>query len=158
MLEGLKEFLRRIGLNRYKHLTRDMPTDAVGRLRHMLSGARDTFTFPPAPCEWLCKRGIRRIHFTCLTCWVRKLHFKKRGWKELKWYSKVYMANRPPVGSRGAVPIQTLTVTSSGKVALPIYYTNYGLFIPRGKQRPWDWFRLFIVKYLLCLAERIAEW
>ena len=68
------------------------------------------------------------------------------------------MANKPPVGSRGFVPIQTLNVTSNGKVALPIYYTNYGIFIPNQKKGVKYYFRLFIVKYLLTLAERIAEW
>ena len=158
MLEGLKEFLRRVGPNRYKHLTRSIPTDPMGALRHMLSGTRDTYTFPHAPCPWLCERGFRRFHLTCLTCWTRRLHFKKRGWQKLRWYSKVYMANKPPVGSRGFVPIQTLNVTSNGKVALPIYYTNYGIFIPNQKKGAKDYFRLFIVKYLLTLAERIAEW
>lgn len=75
----------------------------------------------------------------------------------MKRYSKVVMMNKPPVGYRGAIPVQTLDVTSAGWAALPIYYTNYGIFIPTDRNGAVNRFRLFIVKYLLTLAERIAE-
>lgn len=67
------------------------------------------------------------------------------------------MINKPPVGDKGVVPVNVLTVTASEHIALPVYYTNYGIFIPAEKNSAWDYYRLFIVKYLLTLAERIAE-
>lgn len=68
------------------------------------------------------------------------------------------MANKPPVGHRGVIPLRFGTVVYGDKTAMPLYYTNYGIFIPMSREGAVNRFRLFIVKYLLTLAERIAEW
>jgi len=67
------------------------------------------------------------------------------------------MMNKPPVGDRGAIPLLHLDITNSGRVGLPIYYTNYGIFIPTDKYGKANKLKLTLVKYLLTLAERIAE-
>ena len=156
-LDGLREFWRKVGPHREEYRLSLMPKDRAGFLRWVMDGARDIWSFPPAPCPWLCKRNFRRFHFTCLTCWTRRLHFKKRGHEKLKWYTKAYMANKPPVGYRGAIPLRVGNVMCGDKVGLPVYYTNYGIFIPTSREGAVNRFRLVIVKYLLTLAERIAE-
>ncbi len=156
VFEGIREFLKRIGPSGRRELWSKVPKDSAGVMRWIADSERDLGTFPHAPCPWLCKRNFRRFHFTCLTCWTRRLYFKRRGYEKLRWRKRVYMANKPPFGYRGMIPVQVLTSPTGQPVGLPMYYTNYGIFIPvqRGGR---DCLRIFIVKYLLTLVERIAE-
>lgn len=67
------------------------------------------------------------------------------------------MMNKPPFGYKGAIPIQKMNIATNNQIVVPIYYTNYGIFIPTDRNGAKNRFRLFIVKYLLSLAERVAE-
>jgi hypothetical protein len=132
-----------------------MPKDWEGIKQWFMSDYRAVWTFPPAPCPWLCGRNLKRFHFTCLTCWTRRLYFKKRGYEKLVYRKKIVMANKPPTGQRGMIQVKVFN--SEKPVALPLYYTNYGIFLPTNGEGKMSVVKMFFVKYLLTLVERIAE-
>ena len=103
----------------------------------------DLSRFPPAPCHWLCKRpGLKRFHFTCLTCHQRRFHFKTWRGKNLKEYKQIIMI---------------MDSASGRKFALPEHYLSYGIILPTNERGLVNPLKCGIVKALMTLAERIAE-
>lgn len=103
----------------------------------------DLLNFPKAPCQWLCGReGLTRFHFTCLTCWLRRMTFNKYHSKNLRKYKTVMMILYPPKGKW---------------FALPDNYLSYGIMIPTNEKGLVNPLKAGIVKTLMTIAERIAE-
>ena len=103
----------------------------------------DLFNFPHAPCQWLCEReGLKRFHFTCLTCWTRRLHFHTRGSENLRKYKTIMMIMTSPDGKW---------------FALPDNYLSYGIILPTNEKGLVNPLKSGIVKVLMTIAERIAE-
>ena len=103
----------------------------------------DTLSFPPAPCTWLCQRkDIRRFHLSCLTCPTRRYYLTKRGKEKFTRYKNlVYFME---------------SVTGRGFI-LPKRYKTYGLVFPLRDDGTMNWVKTGIIKVLLTIAERIAE-
>ena len=110
-------------------------------------------------CDKLCKlyrdamtAGIRdpmrwRPHLTCLTCWIRRYYYKRRGWEGLtrkKWL-RVYAESVNPLGT-----------------IMPKHYKAYFIIIDQRQiveQGYWKMWRVknYIVKTLLAIAEFFAQ-
>jgi hypothetical protein len=103
----------------------------------------DLLNFPKAPCHWLCERpGLTRFHFTCLTCWTRRMTFHTRRSKNLRQYKTIMMIMYPPKGKW---------------FALPDNYLSYGIILPTNERGLVNPVKAGIVKVLMTIAERIAE-
>ncbi len=89
-----------------------------------------------APCPHICKKPLRRFHLTCLTC-PRRRDAEGTG----KWvrYKAAHLVLYSPSG-RG--------------VLLPRNYKSYILTYTDNMSH----LRRMIIKTLLTITERIAEW
>ena len=135
-LEKLREHERR---SHPKHVPK-VGTSEYGK---WIWNRPDFLSFPKAPCQWLCQRdGLRRFHLTCLTCWLRRFTFQTQRSENLRKYKQIIMIMQSPDGK---------------DYALPDSYTTYGIILPvneRGLVHP---LKAGIVKVLMTIAERIAE-
>ena len=103
----------------------------------------DLSSFPPAPCRGQCyRKNLKRFHLTCLTCPDRR--FRNRTWrsKNLKLYKQIIMI---------------MDSASGRKFALPDNYMTYGIIIPTNKAGLVNPLKCGIIKTLMTIAERIAE-
>lgn len=97
----------------------------------------------PIPCKPKCLKdmNIGRFHFTCLTCPIRRLRYQSYGHQNFTTYKKVIM----------------VLESASGKgFVFPKRFKAYGLIIglnSKGKVGT----RGYLLKWLLTIAERIAE-
>jgi hypothetical protein len=164
-LEKIKDFLRHVGPNRYKYLAEKAPKNTYEYLKWLRDGAYSFVTFPPAPCSWLCGRGLKRFHFTCLTCFRLIIYFKRRGYEKLRKYTHhIIMELRPPIkshfelnGKKYRKVVRISQLQEKKWHALPKHYKCYGLFIPMDEHGRVNAVKEYLLKFLLTLAERIAE-
>lgn len=103
----------------------------------------DLSGFPPAPCRGQCyHKNLKRFHLTCLTCYDRR--FRNKSWRSgnLRLYKQIVM----------------MMDSASGRMfALPDNYMTYGIIIPTNKQGLVNPLKCGIIKVLMTIAERIAE-
>ena len=136
VLERLKRYNRK---SHPKHVPKYGSDDFV----RWVYNRPDFGRFPPAPCQWLCRRPkIRRFHFTCLTCSDRRHYFNTWRSKHLKEYKKIIMVMEPAAGRR---------------FFLPERYMSYGIIIPVNERGLVNPLKAGFVKVLMTIAERIAE-
>ena len=103
----------------------------------------DFSSFPPAPCSELCyHKNLKRFHLTCLTCPDRR--FRNKTWrsKNLREYKQIIMI---------------MDSASGRKFHLPETYMTYGIILPTNKRGAVHPLKSIIVKSLMTIAERIAE-
>ena len=109
-------------------------------------------------CDELCGKfrstttdGLRqdnwRPHLMCLTCFLRRFYYKKRGWEGLKRTKRIHVYAES-VNPRGTI--------------MPKHFVSYFIFIDQRQiveQGYWKIWRVknFIVKNLLAIAEFIAQ-
>ncbi len=123
---------------------KNAPKTVNASLIHWLTQRPDLLNFPPAPCSWLCKRKgtIRRFHFTCFTCYMRRYFYRTRRSENLREYKTLVMILESPSGT---------------SYILPDTYMTYGLVIPTSPQGLVNPVKAGTLKVLLTIAERIAE-
>jgi hypothetical protein len=101
----------------------------------------------PAPCPEICSyrwvKPLTRFHFACLTCPERIYHYKKRGHETLKKVNTVVLISH--------------SVSGKG-IVFPKRYYAYALIFNMGRKHSFLKLRDMIVRMLLTLAERVAEW
>lgn len=96
------------------------------------------------PCPHLCnklivKTPLQRFHFTCLTCPIRREAYGKTT--HYKRYPRVII----------------VLESASGKgILVPEHYRSYGLMIDLDSH--FIQLKSHVLKLLMTLAERIAEW
>src|SRR3972149_5634559 len=119
--------------------------DAFEQVKQQTWGrGHKNFRFPPPPaCHVLCNKNIRRFHFSCLTCWERRYLTNPKVRLKLRRYKTVIMIMR----------------AASGKTyALPEHFIAHGVIVPTHEDglvhNVW---KQFVLKWLLTIAQRIAE-